>query len=97
MPYNFQKDNFLNEHKRECPVCGKQFWSSAQWVYKTNYGHSQQIYCSWKCMRSEEKKRMTVSDKISQAIRDGLNDNEIKKLLGVTQRQIDFRRMKSHE
>jgi len=95
VPYNFKTDNFMNENKRKCPVCGKQFWSSSQWVYKSNYNKAQQIYCSWKCMRSEERKRMTISDKITQAIRDGLNDNEIKRLLGVTQRQIDFRRMRN--
>ena len=92
MPYNFQNENFMSEHRRKCPVCGKQFWSSAQWVYKIGYKDAQQIFCSWKCMRIEEKKRMTITDKISQAIRDGLTDNEIKKLLGVTQRQIDFKR-----
>ena len=42
--------------------------------------------------RQHEKDNMSTADKISQAIRDGLNDGEIKKLLGVTQRQIDYRK-----
>lgn len=95
VPYNFHNENFMSEHRRKCPVCGKLFWSSAEWVYKKGYKNAQQIFCSWKCLRSEEKKSMTITDKISQAIRDGLTDNEIKKRLGVTQRQIDFRRMKN--
>ena len=92
MPYNLQAEAFMSEHKRKCPVCGKTFWSSAEWVYKRNYGKNQRVYCSYKCKRSEEKENMTIGDKINQAIRDGLTDAEIKRVLGVTQRQIDYRR-----
>lgn len=94
VPYNFHSEKFMEEHRRKCPICGKLFWSSAEWVYKIGHKNAQQIFCSWKCMRAEEKKNMTITDKISQAIRDGLTDNEIKKMLGVTQRQIDFKRRK---
>jgi len=86
------RDDFLDSHHRTCPICGKEFWSTAQWVYRRGYPDRMRWFCSWKCMRKDEKSRMTISDRINQAIRDGLNDAEIKKLLGVTQRQIDFRR-----
>jgi len=82
------KDDFLEQHRRKCPVCGKEFYASAEWVYRK----SLRWLCSWKCLRRDEKAHMSIADRINQAIRDGLNDAEIKKLLGVTQRQIDFRR-----
>lgn len=89
MSYNYQADNFMTEYKRKCPVCGKIFFASGLWVYKRGYAHNQRIYCSWHCMRSEEKTGNTISEKIRQAYRDGLNDTEIKKCLGVTQKQVD--------
>ena len=92
MPYNFTKDSFMAECKRECPVCGKTFWAGSEWVYKRGYAKNMRVYCSWKCKRSEEKENMTIGDKINQAIMDGLSDAEIKKTLGVTQHQIDYRK-----
>lgn len=41
------------------------------------------FFCSYKCMRARDKTRMTKTDKIRQAIRDGLKDTEIMTLLGV--------------
>ena len=92
------RDNFLNMGERTCPVCGKTFWSGEQWRYRKGFAKEPRIYCSWACMRSEEKANMTVSDKIEQAIQDGLTDAEIRKLLGVTQNQIDYfyRRYSTH-
>lgn len=34
-----------------CPVCGKEFYPTPQWVYKNFEG----IYCTWGCMRKREK------------------------------------------
>ena len=34
----------------KCPVCGKTFDRTEEWVYK----HSQTKYCSWSCMRKDE-------------------------------------------
>ena len=84
------RDNLLNMGERTCPVCGKTFWAGEQWQYKKGFAKAPRIYCSWKCMRSEEKANMTVSDKIEQAVRDGLTDAEIRKVLGVSQKQIDY-------
>ena len=86
---NYQADNFMTEYKRKCPVCGKVFFASGLWVYKKGYAHNLRVYCSWRCMRSEEKDGNKLSDKIRAAARDGLNDAEIKKCLGVTQKQVD--------
>ena len=94
MPYNFQRDNFMLSHKRKCPVCGKTFWSSAEWVYKKRDVNYERIYCSWKCLRAEEKSKMTLGDRINKALDDGLNDAEIRKLLGVSQKQIDYRKIR---
>lgn len=92
MAYNYQNDSFMAEHKRKCPVCGKVFWASAEWVYKKGYSHCMRVYCSWKCLRQEEKDKTPLKDKIDRAILDGLTNAEIKELLGVTQHQIDYRR-----
>jgi len=81
-------DNFLEKGERTCPVCGKTFWAGEKWAFKKGYAHEPRIYCSWGCMRSEEKE--TLTSKIRKAIRDGLTDPEIKKALGVSQQQIDF-------
>ena len=85
-------DDLLASREKVCPVCGKTFYAGSCWVYKKGYSNWMKYYCSWKCMRKVEREHMSISDKINQAIRDGLTDSEIKKLLGVTQRQIDFRR-----
>lgn len=90
MAYNYQRENFMSEYKRRCPVCRKTFWASSEWVYKKGYAKNLRIYCSWHCMREEEKSKQTVGDKIGQAIEDGLTNAEIRELLGVTQKQIDY-------
>ena len=43
-------------HEQICPVCGKLFIKQPEHVYKiTKRGHVMTV-CSWKCMRSVEKK-----------------------------------------
>ena len=51
------RDNFMEEHRRICPVCGKEFWSSAEWIYKHGNGTTLKWFCSWKCARQDEKER----------------------------------------
>lgn len=77
------RDDFLEGGHRICPVCGKEFWTTSQWLYRRGSGNDLTYYCSYKCMRARDKTRMTKTDKIRQAIRDGLSDSEIVKLLGV--------------
>ena len=86
------KDDFLEQHRRNCPVCGKEFYASAEWVYRRGYdSKGLRWFCSWKCLRRDEKEHMSIADRINQAIRDGMRDEDIKRELGVTQRQIDYR------
>ena len=35
----------------KCPVCGKTFDRTEEWVYK----HGLKFYCSWTCLRKDEK------------------------------------------
>ena len=51
------RDDFMTEGRRICPVCGKEFWVSSVWIYKHGYANSLKWYCSWKCMRHDEKER----------------------------------------
>lgn len=81
------RDNFLDGNQRRCPICGKEFWASREWVYKKGYDHDMKYYCSWTCYR--RKTRTTVYDRIAQAFRDGLSDAEIVRVLGVTRKQIE--------
>ena len=51
------RSDFMEEGRRICPVCGKEFWSTSMWIYKHGYAHSMKWFCSWKCMRQDEKDR----------------------------------------
>jgi hypothetical protein len=37
---------------RFCPRCGKEFYPTSLWVYKTTDGI---LYCSWKCIQAKRK------------------------------------------
>ena len=89
MPYNFKADNFMAEHQRTCPACGKKFRSTADWKYVDGYGKNIKYYCRYTCWWKAIKEKEGIYGDIRRAIRDGLNDAEIKRVLGVTQRQID--------
>lgn len=49
------------QYNQICPICGKPFWvTGTQWAYKkTVYSGSRYdkivYYCSWKCLRIDEK------------------------------------------
>lgn len=47
------REGFLNA--RHCPICGKEFYPTAEWVYKTE----RHVFCSWKCLRVGKTKRLT--------------------------------------
>lgn len=42
--------------EQTCPVCGKLFIKQPEHVYKINKKKHDVSVCSWKCMRSVEKK-----------------------------------------
>jgi hypothetical protein len=87
-----QIESLFSEHRRKCPVCGKKFFSTGLWVYKTGYRFREKYFCSWGCLRKDEKEHQTIDDQINRMIRDGLNDREIRSILGVSQAKIDFRK-----
>ena len=45
----------LNGSERECPICGKVFWATAEHVYKAVSHGRQYIFCRYNCMRAFEK------------------------------------------
>ena len=85
--------DLMKERERRCPICGREFWCTGEWVYK-DANYPSRKYCSWKCLQKARASKLTLKDKMIQAIRDGLNDAEIKRLLGVTQKQITYRRQR---
>lgn len=72
-----------------CPVCRKHFWVMYPhlWAYKRGYGLNQQIYfCSWKCLRTDEKKekinvRRLTDEQRKEAVRIHLEGGDAKKYL----------------
>lgn len=77
------RDSFLEGGRRVCPVCGKEFWMNSEWMFRRGSGTELKWFCSYGCMRTFDGRKMTKAEKIRQAIRDGLSDSEIVKLLGV--------------
>lgn len=41
------------ETKRKCKICGKEFWTSKDWIYKNRKGGTRNWYCSYSCYRKE--------------------------------------------
>ena len=72
-----------------CPVCKRHFWVMYPhlWAYKRGYGLNQQIYfCSWKCLRTDEKKekinvRRLTDEQRQEAVRIHLEGGDAKKYL----------------
>ena len=86
--------DFTNDEKH-CPVCGKEFIARADWAYKRNG----RFYCSWRCYRDTSKKpsRAEQRERICTAIKDGLTNSEIMKLLGEHSATIEYWRRKLKE
>jgi len=88
-------NTFANQEK-VCPICGKEFIARDEWVYKRNG----RFYCSWHCYRDTSKKktdRAEQRERICQAIKDGLTNSEIMKLLGEHSATIEYWRRKLKE
>ncbi len=84
------KNDYLGGFKHICPVCGKKFWATSEWVYKNYSKYSPRKFCSWTCLRADEKSTETLADKIRQAFCDGLTDAEIQKKLCLTKKQLVY-------
>jgi len=89
-------------HTKTCANCGKEFiiQSPEEYAYKKYRGRNYLVFCSWSCMRASEKNSGTKierREKIIQAIRDGLSNAEIFKLLGEEPGKVDYWRKKLRE
>ena len=59
--------SFFNE--KECHECGKKFFSSGEWVYKLKINGKWRYYCSWGCMRTDERRNKTKKrDLMAEAV-----------------------------
>ena len=88
----------LNGSKKKCAVCGKVFFAPDEdvWVFKrvTKKRHEQvkaNFFCSWHCLRKWDSQfpGMVMSEKITEMIKAGKTDEEIRKELGIKQGKID--------
>lgn len=44
--------SWLLPKEKKCPVCGKGFYSTTEWVYKVD----ETFFCTWSCLREHERK-----------------------------------------
>ena len=89
----------INASMMRCEMCRETFvcYGTDWWAYKVPRRDIHLYFCSWKCLRRYEKEFPTNNERIDNAIRDGLNDYEIRMLLKVTQRQVDKGRIRAKE
>lgn len=47
----------VNQDIRECSTCGKTFSTtySPNWAYRRSFNNKVHWYCTWSCLRKEEK------------------------------------------
>lgn len=46
----------LEPGAQKCPICGRVFFPTGEWIYKTTRHGKQLIYCRWTCYREGLKK-----------------------------------------
>ena len=84
--------------ERICPVCGKDFWSWPQHVYKRIRGGNEIVICSWKCLRKYDEEHTSITGKglserkpeIIAMVKAGMNSVEIGKQMEVAPPTIRY-------
>lgn len=41
------RDSFLEGSRRVCPVCGKDFWMTSEWMFRRGSGTDLKLFCSY--------------------------------------------------
>ena len=60
-------------HDKICPICGKSFViTTSEWIYKRDNGKKLTYFCSWKCMREDERIRFEANPKSHYRIDAGV-------------------------
>ena len=62
--YNTVEYEPLEGKPRKCAECGKPFCGSSQWAYKTRRHEQRKYFCSWTCMRAEERREEKPHERI---------------------------------
>ena len=102
---------YLFDDDKRCPVCGKSFCvMSDEWAYKRrkSNGSAFNYFCSWKCLRTDERKREATQKKsstsakgsgedIMRMIIEGKKNHEICKTLGVASGTVSYYRGRMNE
>ena len=52
----------LEGYRHVCPICGREFWAMANWVYKVGYEHRPVYLCSWTCLQKKRKEKKKVGE-----------------------------------
>lgn len=67
----------LAGREKQCPVCRKEFFAGADWVYKRGYMDSKQVYiCSWKCLNKWDEEKKNGSHKKKRTERDAAGEGD---------------------
>jgi YHS domain-containing protein len=93
-------ESAYNWQERQCPVCGKTFIATAEWVYRRGGASMEHIFCSYKCLRKFDGSKPTKAEtreRVIQAIKDGLTTKEICLLVGTDYNKVLYWRKKLKE
>ena len=96
-----EQHGFIIEH--ECPICGKTFVTTSEWVYKRGSGHRVTYLCSYKHMRQwdDEHKRKPgknespYKDQIIELLNKGLSQAKVAETLGINVNTVKYHAYKS--
>lgn len=47
----------LEGNRRQCPICGAEFWAMRDWQYKRRKNNKLIYICSWKCLSKYDEKK----------------------------------------
>lgn len=87
-----------------CPVCGKRFYSTPEWVYMLREKNREIYFCTWGCFRKAQNeelvknKRTTLDNNqkeaLNQMIVDGYSNQEISRKFCVNVQLVNYYRSK---
>ena len=79
--------------ERNCDICGKIFINNPDWVYKMGSGSGEKVFCSWKCLRVYEKRKLSKVDQreaIINMLIEGKSITEIAEGISCDSRSVYY-------
>ena len=65
--YNYTWDSYLKSRRKTCPICGKVFYTTPDYVYKLKYRNAtaNSYFCSYTCYQVGKRKKENKCKKIA--------------------------------